>query len=115
MTERDELREKIGDILDEHECAMIDWCHAQSFRGRPDTNDVADRILALLPPQPKLEWRDNKLFVGHLCLGKIKYNSYVSEWGLYGHLGISLGWRGTEAEARTAVERAVKEALGLPK
>lgn len=107
MSERDELRGRLFMELLRY--------GRNTGHGTVETFECADRILALLPQQPKLEWRDNKLFVGHLCLGKIKYSSYVSEWGLYGHLGLSLGWRGTEAEARTAVEKAVLKALGWPK
>lgn len=74
--------------------------------------DLADRILALLPKMPELRWDGTKLRSGEVCLGKVGYSRYVSEWGLYDMMGRSLGWMATEPEARAAVEAAVRKALG---
>ena len=77
-----------------------------------DTFAAADRILALLPKVTELRWDGTKLRSGEVCLGKVVYSQYVSEWGLYDMMGRSLGWRATEPEARAAVEAAVRKALG---
>ena len=65
-----------------------------------------------LPKVPELRWDGTKLRSGEVCLGKVVYSQYVSEWGLYDMMGLSLGWRATEPEARAAVEAAVRKALG---
>lgn len=92
------LREKIADVAREF-----------TYGGSPE--EFADRILALL--QPKLEWRGRRLF-----FGLVETRSWIvgdgDRWdGRYGGDSV-LGFAGlvSRQEARAAVEKAVKEALG---
>ena len=104
-----DLREKISALLNDwgNELVLTD-----DEREPATADDITDRILALLPKMPELQWDGTKLRSGEVCLGKVGYSRYVSEWGLYDMMGRSLGWRATEPEARAAVEAAVRKALG---
>lgn len=112
MTERDELREKIVDIL---RVAAAIGPHAVEGEGR--LSKLATDFLALIPPQPKLEWRGRFLFVGdsEFQVGEViahtddKWDGFLSADVLVAEYVPS------EPVARSAVERAVKEALGWPK
>lgn len=106
---RDELREKIAKLLWERfgfPEGQAAW-HGTGL-------DVADRILALLPPQPKLEWRGDELFncgEAHM-LGYI-YNDRVGWWGARPSEHYIENPFTTEHEAKSAVEAAVRKALGM--
>lgn len=78
-----------------------------------DAENLADRILAILPPQPKLEWREQYLMIGNLSVGYC----HVAGNGWHAHVGIGrhgkyFGPINDKNVARAAVEQAVKEALG---
>lgn len=106
VTERDELREKIaGEIEFEIRRAIVSWNDRHTARA------FADRILALLPPQPKLEWRGDCLILGaNFCTGYVSdgaptsWDGYVNEEMVVCDVPLE--------EARAAVEQAVKGALG---
>lgn len=107
VTERDELRKKVAEAV-ETELALYD---------EGDTVDygaIADRILALLPPQPKLEWRDDELFLAGLLVGSVMCTEEQDpDW--YGYVGDRLDdtfW--SREGAQGAVETAVRKALGWP-
>lgn len=108
MSERDELREKIVDIL---RVAAAIGPHAVEGEGR--LSKLATDFLALIPPQPKLEWRAQEYFLGNFPIGHVF--SHASLW--IGQLtsGEDVHEGYCEEEVRTAVEQAVKEALGWPK
>lgn len=96
MSDRDELREKIASV-------------AREFTHGRHPDEFSDRILALLPPQPKLEWRDDGLYLGGLLVGEVDRNGGEHYGFIYHDL---LAIYDTEQEARAAIEKAVKEALG---
>lgn len=101
MSERDELREKIIKEIGGWELACDE-----------DIEFVADRILALLPQQPKLEWRGDQLFMCELRVGYVAEDRN-GQMVLNAGEKIIGGWMPVDT-ARAAVERVVKEALGWP-
>lgn len=111
---RDELREKISRKLAAEAMGI-----AGDGERLPDDLwqqklPLADRILALLPPQPKLEWRGDELFncgEAHM-LGYI-YNDRVGWWGARPSEHYIENPFTTEHEAKSAVEAAVRKALGM--
>lgn len=93
-----------------------------------DSNEViADRILALLPNVPEFHWKN---YVGLDCNITTKVRSYLGQvwvgyvskdigdrkWDAWAHSTDQLHWYAgshtEEAEARAAVEAAVRKALG---
>lgn len=87
---RDELREKIAREL--AEILNLDWNLMPSFEDHfssPTTHEglrlMANRILALLQPQPKLEWREHDewgaayFHIGDLRIGEIR-SGQSSRW-----------------------------------
>lgn len=99
---RDELRERIATLV-----ATLSIAEA------------TDHILALIPPQPKLEWRDTGLRgdFEELCLGGLVVGFIFMRADGYGFLGqvgarveMGVAFR-TREKARAAVEDAVRKAL----
>lgn len=75
---------------------------------------VAGRIRALLPPQPKLVWRGRFLFVGdsNLQVGEVIAHT-DDKWDGFLQADVLVAeYVPTEQEARDAVEKAVRKALG---
>ena len=112
---REDLLQKVSAAIDE---TLYAYSHGEM------SDDMAkESILALIPPQPKLEWREaglsggfEELRLNHLVVGFVfeKADGY----GFIGSAGarteFSRSFR-ARAEARAAVEKAVKEALYLTK
>lgn len=119
MPESD-LREKISDMLDEWRSNIVEDTVAHDWgrvtKTHSSTYDIAGRILALLPKVPELRWDEHR----NLMLGDIEEGIDVGDvaenadgtW----RGGTSTHWvvwsAATEAEARAAVEVAVRKALG---
>ena len=105
---REDLLQKVSAAIDE---TLYAYSHGEM------SDDMAkESILALIPEQPKLEWREQYLMIGNLSVGYY----HVAGNGWHAHVGIGrhgkyFGPSNDENVARTAVERAVKEALGWPK
>ena len=74
-------------------------------------SQVADRILALLPTVPELRWDGDYLRIGRICVGVVEEEDDCDLcYGCFDDCRIiSLV---SEAEARAAVEAAVRKALG---
>ena len=108
MSERDELRGRLFMELLRY--------GRNTGHGTDETFECADRILALLPQQPKLEWREGRstLFINGIeTAATVVERPGMSYWiASLTPLGVPLFIGSEEASARTAVERAVKEALG---
>lgn len=107
MSNRDELRENLISIVLEFADAV--------YENFDEAGAIADRILALLPPQPKLEWRGHNLFFG--CL---ETTGWIAGHGdrcdaRFDRRSVLPGDFVPEQEARAAVEDAVRKALGWPK
>lgn len=105
-----ELREKIAKLLWER----FGFPEGQAAWHSPGL-DVADRILALLPPQPKLEWREHDewgaayFHIGDLRIGEIRKDGGV--WHAWAG-GFRHGFYEDRDVAKRAVEEAVRKALG---
>mgnify|MGYP007118561619 CR=1 FL=1 len=113
MTERDELRDKIANVLNDLDLVSEGIPHSPT--------EVADRILALLPAMPKLEWRKDGwgqdcCFIGNLKVGHLtNFGNFYASWPITLPLDErALGPFDGIEPARAAVEKAVKEALGWP-
>ena len=115
-----DLLERISDLLHEWRSDIIDetvahdWgCHAKK---PASTYDIADRILALLPKMPELQWDEyNNLMLGDIDDGLIAGEVAIDAGGTWLG-GTSHEWIdqrfATREEARAAVEAAVRKALG---
>lgn len=110
-----DLLEKISDLLHEWRSDIIDetvandwWCHAKK---PASTYDIADRIRALLPKVLELQWDVAKLKLGNMLVGWVykAYNPNLYTGTLWDRVVIR---DVSEAEARAAVEAAVRKALG---
>ena len=110
-----DLQDKIFDVLDEWLTGIIEekvsrdlGCYAK----KPDnTATIADRIITLLPKMPKLRWDVAKLKLGNMLVGWVykAYNPNLYTGTLWDRVVIR---DVSEAEARAAVEAAVRKALG---
>ena len=115
-----DLREKIAEILEDWQKEVDDKAVAYEhghWAIEPDSPEtIADRILALLPKMPELRWRGQSLELGVFELGD--YAQSVAEDGWMAAIvrtNFTEAWLGTfntESEARAAVEKAVRQALG---
>lgn len=103
---RDELLQKVSAGIDE---TLYAYSH-----GLMSEDMAKESILTLIPPQPKLEWRGDELFncgEAHM-LGYI-YNDRVGWWGARPSEHYIENPFTTEHEAKSAVEAAVRKALGM--
>ena len=101
-----DLREKIVNIF-------CKWSENET------AESVADSILAILPQMPELRWNDERnflflanLFVGYVgCVDSNYWCGYVASDD-YGEADNVIDGAISQEEARAAVEKAVRKALG---
>ena len=97
-----DLREKIVDELR----------FARSLDDSRTDDEVADRIIALLPKLSELRWDDK---TGYLRLGPFLLGRCYEKEGLWFGVSWNAYYHGPfniEQESRAAVERVAREALG---
>ena len=104
----DKLQTQLEDILD----GVVD----DAYRGGSGSvHEIANRIRALFPPQPKLEWREHDewgaayFHIGDLRIGEIRKDGGV--WHAWAG-GFRYGFYEDRDAAKRAVEEAVRKALG---
>ena len=119
-----DLREKIAEILEEWGEDKEDRGVASAYGRYVDLSEpreIADRILSLLPKMPELRWDGRVLRIGAIAVGRVGKEDdgrYYGNW-LHDEDGYFTDdvnddiFAPTESEARAAVEKAVREAMGI--